>query len=246
MSNVATHYTTILRTIVGSTVHGLSVSDQDDIDEMGICVEDPRHFFGLRPGFKHHQERTQAEGVRSGPGDLDRITYGLAKWAKLALKGNPTILIPLFAPQSAVVEITPVGKELRAMRDCFIGQSLFNPYLGYMHQQRKRLVTEKKKPNRPELVEKYGFDTKYAGHVIRLGIQGIELATTREMHLPMLEQDRAYIISIRKGFVPLKDVLSYAQHLEDLLTKLKDANDMGEVDRERVEEWVICQYRRLL
>lgn len=39
---------TILRGLVGSTVHGLSVSDQDDRDEMGICVEPWEHFFGLR------------------------------------------------------------------------------------------------------------------------------------------------------------------------------------------------------
>lgn len=32
---------TILRCLVGSTVHGISVSDQDDRDEMGVCVEPP-------------------------------------------------------------------------------------------------------------------------------------------------------------------------------------------------------------
>lgn len=30
---------TILRCVVGSTVHGLSVKEHDDRDEMGICVE---------------------------------------------------------------------------------------------------------------------------------------------------------------------------------------------------------------
>ena len=36
--------------------------------------------------------RTQPEGVRSGPGDLDLIVYSLRKWMRLALTGNPTVL----------------------------------------------------------------------------------------------------------------------------------------------------------
>jgi uncharacterized protein len=32
--------------------------------------------------------------------------------------------------------------------------------------------------NRPELVAVHGYDTKYAMHALRLGLQGIELLTT--------------------------------------------------------------------
>src|SRR4051812_46676352 len=99
---------TILRGIVGSTVHGLSVAAQDDRDEMAICVEPWEHYFGLRPRWEHYIQRTQPEGVRSGPGDLDLVVYSLAKWTRLALAGNPTILILLFLPEKAVVCDTPI------------------------------------------------------------------------------------------------------------------------------------------
>src|SRR6478736_904721 len=60
---------TILRVLVGSGVHGTAVEGQDDRDEMGICVEPPEYVVGLR-SFEQYIFRTQAEGVRSGPGDL--------------------------------------------------------------------------------------------------------------------------------------------------------------------------------
>ena len=74
---------TILRGTVGSTVHGLHHGGQDDRDEMAVFLEPPEFALGLRlarsgrtwSSFEHYVERTQPEGARSGPGDLDLVTY---------------------------------------------------------------------------------------------------------------------------------------------------------------------------
>ncbi|HET6286320.1 MAG TPA: nucleotidyltransferase domain-containing protein, partial [Amycolatopsis sp.] len=39
---------TILRTQVGSGVHGTAIEGSDDRDEMGLCVEPPEYVIGLR------------------------------------------------------------------------------------------------------------------------------------------------------------------------------------------------------
>src|SRR2546430_5810567 len=93
---------TILRVLVGSGVHGTAVEGQDDRDEMGICIEGPEYVIGLR-SFEQYQFRTQPEGVRSGPGDLDLTIYSLRKWLRLALQGNPTVLLPLFVPDEHII-----------------------------------------------------------------------------------------------------------------------------------------------
>ena len=55
----------ILSSIVGSTLHGLSVSDGvEDLDIMGICCEPPERALGLRP-FEGWIGRTKPAGVRS-------------------------------------------------------------------------------------------------------------------------------------------------------------------------------------
>jgi len=119
----------ILRVQVGSGVHGTSVSGQDDRDEMGICLE-PAAFVtglarvpsGIRGGgapvpFEQYERHTvwdEPGGLanRSGAGDLDVIVYSARKWARLALAGNPTVLLILFVPEAEVVFRNRVGAEL--------------------------------------------------------------------------------------------------------------------------------------
>ena len=44
----AEHGREVLRTQVGSGVHGVSIEGTDDRDEMGMCVEGPQSVIGLR------------------------------------------------------------------------------------------------------------------------------------------------------------------------------------------------------
>lgn len=117
-----------------------------------------------------------------------------------------------------------------------------------MQQQRERLTVDKKKPNRPELVARYGFDTKYAGHLLRLGFQGIELAETGRLTLPMPPVQRTHILAVRQGQVPLADVLRQAQRMEEQLASLREHGPFANrfPDRERVEAFVVALYARRL
>lgn len=101
---------TILRCVVGSTVHGLAVTDGlEDRDEMGVCIEPPECVIGLRR-FDHWVYRTKPDGVRSEAGDLDLVIYSLRKWMRLALRGNPTVLLLLFAPDDAII-VKPIWER---------------------------------------------------------------------------------------------------------------------------------------
>jgi hypothetical protein len=42
---------------------------------------------------------------RSGAGDLDVVVYSARKWCRLALEGNPTVLLALFVPDKEVVVV---------------------------------------------------------------------------------------------------------------------------------------------
>ena len=97
-------------------------------------------------------------------------------------------------------------------------------------------------PNRPELVERYGFDTKYAGHVLRLAYQGIELAETGRLALPMREPARSHIIDVRTGKVSEADVLAEADALMVRLLALKASSKLGPPDTATVERFVIDAY----
>ncbi len=130
--------TTILMIEVGSTAHGTGIRGGEDHDQLAVVVETPEQVLGLdRHGFKTVMQRTQPEGERSGPGDIDRTLHSLRRFVRLAASGNPSILIALWAP---VEYTTPIGDELRALAEAFVGRHVVPRYRGYMQSQAMRLL----------------------------------------------------------------------------------------------------------
>ena len=75
---------------------------------------------------------------------------------------------------------------------------------------------------------RYRFDTKYAGHVLRLGYQGIEFLETGALTLPMREQERNRILAVRTGRVPFDEVLAEADELRSRLETLVQSSPLPE------------------
>lgn len=242
---------TILRGVVGSTAHGLSVDDGvDDRDEMGVCIEPLASMMGASE-FEQVIYRTAAvrEGkhdAKSRAGDLDLTVYSLRKWTRLALHGNPTVLLLLFLPPELCVERVSVGAQLQELAPYFASREAGQRFLGYLTAQKQRLLGERggMDVRRPELIEKYGYDTKYAMHMVRLGFQGIEFLKTGRMTLPMAEPERSWIRSIRVGGVSQQDVMSRAGELERELKDLIDGPGLLplKADTEPVWTWVRSVY----
>ena len=236
---------TILRCQVGSGVHGTAVEGTDDRDEMGICCEPPAYVIGLRQ-FEQWIWRSRPEGVPSGPGDLDLCVYSLKKWMRLALNGNPTVLLPLFVPESEFVTSTPLGRLLRSHAPQIVSRQAGRRFAGYLEAQRRGLLSRNGKGRdvtRAALVEAHGWDTKYGGHMIRLGLQGIELMTTGRITLPMPEPGLSLVRAIRAGDVPMGEALDRAQVLEARLMGLLGSGPLREhPDREWADRWLVAAY----
>lgn len=241
---------TVLAGTVGSTAHGLNVADGvEDMDVMGVCVEPIGMALGF-PSFEQFIYRTAINrehdhNARSRAGDVDMTIYSLRKYVRLALKGNPTILTLLFVPDNHLVKIDGVGTELQQLAPAIVSKKAGSAYLGYMQAQRQRLLGERggRHGCRSELQNKFGYDSKYAAHIVRLGLQGIELMSTGRLTLPMPESDRKWVLAIRRGEMEMDKMLSIAGSTE---AELKDAIAESplpeEPDAGRVEVWMINTY----
>ena len=251
----------ILRVQVGSGMHGTSITGQDDRDEMGLCLEPPQFVTGLArvpngirglaPSVRFEQyerhtawDRPGGLANRSGAGDLDVIIYSARKWARLALAGNPTVLLVLFVPDQEVVFRDQVGAELTANAHRFVSRLAAGRYLGYLKAQEAAMTGQAgAHTNRPELVAVHGYDTKYAMHALRLGVQGTELLTTGRITLPIPEPHRAYLRSIRRGECPLPEVLDAISDAEARLAALRDSPALADQpDRRWVDDWLHRSY----
>lgn len=235
----------ILETVVGSTVHGTSVNDGlEDLDLMAVVLEDPEDIIGFSQKDSK-VTRTKPTGVRSEAGDVDHMAYGLRKYLGLALKGNPSILIPLFAPAKHVRKISLEGIAMRLLTPDIVSKAAYKPFAGYMDQQHKRLLAQRgaNSATRPELVSAFGYDTKYAAHIVRLGFQGRELLMNGSVTLPMPPKELSVVLQVRKGHFSLPEVSGTIALsrllLDDAFAKspLPDRPDYA-----KIESWMIQVY----
>lgn len=248
---------TVLRVLVGSGVHGTAIANQDDRDEMGLCTEPPSCVVGLDT-FEQYQYRSAAArtgtaDARSEAGDLDLVIYSLRKWMGLALHGNPTVLLPMFTPTEHVVVNTDIGTEIqRYLPEIVASKQAGRRFLGYMEAQRGRLTGERGGGHgrrgggqREELIEAHGFDTKFAMHMCRLGLQGVEYLQTGRLTLPVPEPHLSNLRELRSGKMQYADALAWADDLAGTLRSLLDGGSPlpEQPNRTVANDWLIRVYR---
>ena len=234
----------ILRGLVGSTVHGLANPGTDDRDEMGVCIEPPEYVIGLR-SFEHYVSRSQPEGVPSGPGDLDLTVYGLRKFCRLSLKGSPTVLLLFFIEGEHVLHRTATGAKLQALAPAFLSQRTGRAFLGYLAAQRRGLLGDRHATRTRELSGEHGYDTKYAMHALRIGLQGIELLQTARITLPVPEPDRARLRAVRSGTVALDEIVAQLDDVTAQLERLVVQSQLpARPDDSRVNRFLIEAHER--
>lgn len=239
----------ILRTIVGSGVHGTAVEGTDDHDLMGVYIEPAANVIGLAGNADHYIWRTQPEGHKSGPGDVDLTLYSLRKILTLLIAGNPTVMQPLWAPEDAVYIETPVGAELRQMRRAFLSQQVLHRHLGFLDGQLAQLDGKRaKRTLRPQLVAQFGYDVKAAGHALRLAFQGIELAEEGRLTLPMIDAQREQVLKMRTGAWPtLAEALAIINAARDRLARAINAKTTllpEHVDLAAISAWSVQVHQR--
>lgn len=239
----------ILRGVVGSSAHGLSVGT-DDLDLMGVRIERIGEMVSLGKPFEQYIYRSAGGSNPSRPGDVDLVVYGLRKFVGLCAKGNPTTLNLLFVPKESCTIDTWEAQALRDLVPHLLSLRVGKCFLGYMTQQRERLMSVRGQKRsgkiRQELIERHGFDTKYAGHVIRLGMQGVEIMTTGKISLPMREDQRSYVRMVRNGEVSLQHVIQMADLLEKRIERLIETNPLGlppHPDEEEINYFLKHTYR---
>ena len=228
----------------GSIAHGMYVPNTDpnsidDVDLMGVCVPPLDHYFGL----KEYGSRGTRE-ITVEPFDV--VIYEARKMIGLLANGNPNVLSLLWLEPDKYIKKTAAGQLLIDSRDLFIGKHMYNSFVGYAHGQMERMTRHEYKgymgEKRKRLVEKFGYDTKNAAHLIRLLRMGIEALKIGELHV--FRSDAEELLTIKRGALSLEEVKCMADALfeecraaKDACT-LPDAPDRDEVNRLCVR--VVC------
>jgi len=203
----------ILMSLNGSILYGTN-TETSDIDYMGVYVENPFNVFFGTP-MESVQLNSKANDRKREANEEDGQAYSVRKFCKLVSQGNPSVLNVLFTHGEYIKQCDPLGQQLLDHKEYFVSKQAGPRFVGYMQSQLTRLKGEKVGhiPARPDLVKQYGYDVKYAGHVIRLGLQGCEYLNTGQLSVPMLKDDRELVQSVRSGKYTMKQVIDMAEQM---------------------------------
>lgn len=93
-----------------------------------------------------------------------------------------------------------------------IGDLTFQKH--FMLRKVKKIIDERlsKVTHRKNLLSKYGYDTKFGSHLVRLMLEGKELLTTGRIEFPLKE--RQLLTDIKLGKYNMIDVLKMAEEYE--------------------------------
>lgn len=173
-----------LEVVMGSQAYGVA-DEESDFDIYGFCIP-PKglvfpHLAGNIPGFgrqiphfeqyqQHHIHDPNALGGRGRSYDFS--IFSIAKFFHLAMENNPNMVDALFVPQNCVLHQTQVAQMVRESRRLFLHKGSWFKFKGYaysqFHKMRGERLRTRPEGKRKEGVEKFGFDLKFAYHVVRL------------------------------------------------------------------------------
>lgn len=224
-------FKTVFLTLHGSQLYGMATPNSD-YDYIGACIEPEELVIGLGK-FEQHEWKNEAISSEG-------TTYSLRKYIRLLIEGNPTILASSFSP----IAYDLLGITSDDFHNLFASKLCGPKFYGYMKAQMHRLHTGKGlHVTRAHLIDQYGFDTKYAAHVIRLGFQAVEYLGTGKIQLPILEDPLKIIMDVRHGVYSYSD---FKQMAEDMLSDVDAAYKASQLpekpDYDAVSQWLVNSY----
>jgi len=219
--------------IMGSEAYGVSSNDSD-IDIYGFCIP-PKdmifpHLRGEIPGFGNQIKRFEQyqEHHIKDPDkgkEYDCSVYSIVKYFQLCMENNPNMIDSLFVPERCVLHITRIGQMIREKRKMFLHRGAKQKYIGYSFSQLHKMKIEGYQPGskRAANVEKYGLETKFAYHVLRLAMQAEQILLEGDLDL---ERNREILKAVRRGEKSMEDINEWFSQKEKYLDKLYEESTL--------------------
>jgi hypothetical protein len=122
------------------------------------------------------------------------------------MENNPNIIDSLYVPDSCVLYSTPIADRIRENRKMFLHKGCWATFKGYAYGQMHKIRTKKPEGKRKPIVEQFGYDVKFAYHVVRLLNEVEQLLVEENLDLT---KNSEQLKSIRRGEWSLEKLEEY-------------------------------------
>lgn len=232
--------------LTGSISYGVS-SDISDSDIVGFCIPSKEVVFPHLAGeiFRFGKEKKRFDQFQQHHIDdkenkrqYDISVYNIVRFFHLCMDNNPNMVDALFVPQRCILHITKIGHIVRDNRREFLHKGAWHRFKGYAYSQLHKARTKNPEGKRREIVEKYGFDVKFAYHIVRLLDEVEQILATGDLDL---ERCREQCKAIRAGEVPLARIEEHFAQQEVLLEELYQRSTLPySPDEEKIKKLLLA------
>lgn len=212
-------------TVMGSVSYGVS-GESSDVDVYGFCIP-PKdvvfpHLSGEIQGFGRQIQRfDQWQQHHVQPPDGRETTYdfqvfSIVRYFQLCMECNPNMIDSLFTPRRCVMHSTQTGEIVRENRKLFLHKGAWHKFRGYAYSQMHKIKgkVNSSSPARAATIEKFGYDVKFAYHVVRLLDEVEQIMVEHDLDL---ERNREQLKSIRRGEWTLDQIQGHFEAKERAL-----------------------------
>jgi predicted nucleotidyltransferase len=242
---------TMYETLVGSMAYGVA-DEFSDCDVNGFYI--PRadrlfpHLKGHVLGFdadskppksyqNNHVVDADALGGRGREYDLN--VYSITVYFRLCLENNPNVIDTLYTPEECVLHSTSISDMVRGRRDIFLHKRCWAKYAGYSYQQLKKMKAKNPQAGSKRLAlrEKFGFDVKFAYHLVRLLLEAEMIMTE---HCIDIRRHKDHLKAIRRGDVSEDEIIKWATEKRSHLEKAFQASTLrAEPARDEIKQLLL-------
>lgn len=226
-----THY----EVIMGSVAYGVS-NEMSDMDIYGFCIPPKDYIFphlrGEIVGFDDSGPRFEQFQIHhivdpsalAGKGqEYDLAIYSIVKYFRLCMENNPNMIDSLFVPRRCILHSTALGERIREKRKLFLHKGAWHKFKGYAYSQMHKMRIKQPTGKRKKLLEDFGYDVKFAYHVVRLLNEVEQILIEQDLDL---ERNREQLKAIRRGEWTLEQLESYFHDKEKSLEELYSSSQL--------------------
>jgi len=104
----------------------------------------------------------------------------------------------LFTPRRCIMHTTQVGEIVRGNRKLFLHKGAWHKFRGYAYSQMHKIKgkVNSANPDRAAAIDKFGYDVKFAYHIVRLLDEIEQIMVEHDLDL---ERNREQLKAIRRG-----------------------------------------------
>ncbi|MFS0560468.1 nucleotidyltransferase domain-containing protein [Terribacillus sp. 179-K 1B1 HS] len=215
---------TIILAPTGSYAYGTN-TEESDKDYKGVCIPPVSYYLGLE-SFNEYNS-SGGKNFKNTKDVVDINIIHITKFVKDAMTGVPNNMEILFLRREQYLKVTALGQRLIDNRHLFLSKAIQRKFGGYANAQIQQLKQRNKsRSGRMDLIQQYGYDTKFFMHSVRLLTSAIEILETGDFST--YRPNRNLLLDCRNGKYTFNEAVELVAALDIELKKAAERSTLPE------------------